>query len=74
MSIYEWLTITLICIAGATTPGPSILLIVYINNTKYLYKYLYEHLYKHVSKHLSTHLRGHLYKYVKYLTNSFESR
>ena len=34
MSIYEWLTITLICIGGATTPGPSILLIIYINNTK----------------------------------------
>ena len=34
MSIYEWLTITLICLAGATTPGPSILLIIYINNTK----------------------------------------
>ena len=34
MSIYEWLTITLICIGGAATPGPSILLIIYINNTK----------------------------------------
>ena len=34
MSIYEWLTITFICIAGATSPGPSILLIIYINNTR----------------------------------------
>ena len=33
MSIYEWLSIALICLAGATTPGPSILLIIYINNT-----------------------------------------
>ena len=32
MSIYDWLTISLICIAGATTPGPSFLVIVYINN------------------------------------------
>ena len=32
MSIYDWLTISLICIAGATTPGPSLLVIVYINN------------------------------------------
>ncbi len=34
MSMYEWLTITLICIAGATSPGPSILFIIYINNTR----------------------------------------
>ena len=34
MSIYEWLSIAFICIAGATTPGPSILLIIYINNTR----------------------------------------
>ena len=34
MSIYEWLSITLICVAGATTPGPSILVIIYINNTR----------------------------------------
>ena len=34
MSIYDWLTISLICIAGATTPGPSFLVIVYINNRK----------------------------------------
>ena len=32
MGIYDWLTISLICIAGATTPGPSLLVIVYINN------------------------------------------
>lgn len=32
MSIYDWLTISLICVAGATTPGPSLLVIVYINN------------------------------------------
>ena len=32
MSIYDWLTISLICLAGATTPGPSLLVIVYINN------------------------------------------
>ena len=34
MSIYEWLSITIICVAGATTPGPSILVIIYINNTR----------------------------------------
>ncbi len=34
MSIYEWITIAFICIAGATSPGPSILLIIYINNTR----------------------------------------
>ncbi len=34
MGIYEWLSITLICVAGATTPGPSILVIIYINNTR----------------------------------------
>ena len=34
MGIYEWLSIALICIAGATTPGPSILVIIYINNTR----------------------------------------
>tara|TARA_Y100000991_G_C21852146_1_gene297152 strand:+ start:18 stop:650 length:633 start_codon:yes stop_codon:yes gene_type:complete len=34
MSIFEWLTITIICVAGATTPGPSILVIIYINNTR----------------------------------------
>ena len=33
MSIYEWLSIALICIAGATFPGPSILLIIYVSNT-----------------------------------------
>jgi len=32
MSIYDWLTISLICVAGATTPGPSLLVIVFINN------------------------------------------
>ena len=32
MTIYDWLTISLICVAGATTPGPSLLVIVYINN------------------------------------------
>ena len=32
MSIYDWLTISLICVAGATTPGPSLIVIVYINN------------------------------------------
>ena len=34
MSIYEWLSIALICVAGATTPGPSVLVIIYINNTR----------------------------------------
>ena len=34
MSIYDWLIISLIFVAGATTPGPSLLLIVYINNRK----------------------------------------
>ena len=32
MSIYDWLIISLICVAGATTPGPSLFVIVYINN------------------------------------------
>ena len=34
MGIYEWLSIALICVVGATTPGPSILVIIYINNTR----------------------------------------
>lgn len=34
MGIYEWLSIVLICVAGATTPGPSVLVIIYINNTR----------------------------------------
>ena len=34
MGIYEWLSISLICVAGATTPGPSVLVIIYINNTR----------------------------------------
>ena len=34
MSIYEWLSIALICVVGATTPGPSVLVIIYINNTR----------------------------------------
>ena len=34
MGIYEWLSITLICVAGAITPGPSVLIIIYINNTR----------------------------------------
>ena len=34
MGIYEWLSIALICVAGATTPGPSVLVKIYINNTR----------------------------------------
>ena len=34
MSIYEWLSLTLICVAGVTTPGPSVLIIIYVNNAK----------------------------------------
>ncbi len=34
MGIYEWLSIALICVAGATAPGPSVLVIIYINNTR----------------------------------------
>ena len=34
MGIYEWVSIALICVAGATTPGPSVLVIIYINNTR----------------------------------------
>ncbi len=34
MGIYEWLFIALICAGGAITPGPSVLVIIYINNTK----------------------------------------
>ena len=34
MGIYEWLSIALICVVGAITPGPSVLVIIYINNTR----------------------------------------
>lgn len=34
MNIYEWLTIFSICLIGAITPGPSLIIILYITNTK----------------------------------------
>jgi threonine/homoserine/homoserine lactone efflux protein len=34
MDTYEWLTIFSICLIGAITPGPSLIIILYITNTK----------------------------------------
>ena len=34
MNIFEWLTIFSICLIGAATPGPSLIIILYITNTK----------------------------------------
>jgi len=34
MNIYEWLTIVSICLIGAITPGPSLIIILYITNAK----------------------------------------
>ena len=36
MNIYEWITIFSICLIGAVTPGPSLIIILYITNTKSL--------------------------------------
>ena len=37
MNTYEWLTIFSICLIGAITPGPSLIVILYITNTKNLF-------------------------------------
>jgi threonine/homoserine/homoserine lactone efflux protein len=34
MSIFEWFTIFLVCFIGAMIPGPSLIVILYIANTK----------------------------------------
>ena len=34
MDIFDWLTITLVCFIGAITPGPSLIVIIYITNSK----------------------------------------
>ena len=34
MSIFEWVTIFFICSVGAMIPGPSLIVILYIANTK----------------------------------------
>jgi len=34
MSIFEWFTIFLVCSIGAMIPGPSLIIILYIANTK----------------------------------------
>ena len=34
MSIFEWFTIFLVCSIGAMVPGPSLIIILYIANTK----------------------------------------
>ena len=36
MDIFDWLTITLVCFIGAITPGPSLIVIIYITNSKNL--------------------------------------
>ena len=34
MSFFEWLTIFLVCLIGAMTPGPSLIVIIYLTNSK----------------------------------------
>ncbi len=34
MSFFEWLTIFFVCLIGAMTPGPSLILIIYLTNSK----------------------------------------
>ncbi len=34
MSFFEWLTIFFICLIGAMTPGPSLIVIIYLTNSK----------------------------------------
>ena len=34
MTIYDWISIGLACFIGAASPGPSMLVIIYINSTK----------------------------------------
>ena len=34
MSVFEWLTIFFVCTIGAMTPGPSLIVIIFINNSK----------------------------------------
>ena len=34
MSLFEWLTIFFVCLIGAMTPGPSLIVIIYLTNSK----------------------------------------
>ena len=34
MSFFEWLTIFFVCLIGAMTPGPSLIVIIYLTNSK----------------------------------------
>lgn len=34
MSIYDWISIAIACFIGAASPGPSLLIIIYLNTTK----------------------------------------
>ena len=34
MSFFEWLTIFFVCLIGAITPGPSLIVIIYLTNSK----------------------------------------
>ena len=34
MSIYDWISIAIACFIGAASPGPSLLIIIYVNTTK----------------------------------------
>ena len=34
MSFFEWLTIFFVCLIGAMTPGPSLIMIIYLTNSK----------------------------------------
>ena len=36
MEIYEWLTIVMVCFIGAISPGPSLVIIIYITNSRNL--------------------------------------
>ena len=36
MSFFEWLTIFFVCLIGAMTPGPSLIVILYLTNSKNL--------------------------------------
>ncbi len=36
MSFFEWLTIFFVCLIGAMTPGPSLIVIIYLTNSKNL--------------------------------------
>jgi len=36
MEIYDWLTIVMVCFIGAISPGPSLVIIIYITNSRNL--------------------------------------